>query len=109
MLQAPSSWRTEMDVARLRAETPGCALGAHFNHSGSSLQSIATLSAITDHLQRESLYGGMEAAAAVADRIATVRADAEALLGAQPGEVAFATSGSAAFGLVFAALPRLSA
>jgi selenocysteine lyase/cysteine desulfurase len=98
-----------MDVARLRAETPGCALGAHFNHSGSSLQSIATLSAIIDHLQRESFYGGMEAAAGVADRIAAARADAEALLGAQPGEVAFATSGSAAFGLVFAALPRLTA
>lgn len=98
-----------MDIAGLRAETPGCTLGAHFNHSGSSLQSAATVSAITDHLQRESLYGGMEAAAGVGDQVNVARADAEALLGARPGEVAFTSSGSAAFGLAFAALPRLAA
>ena len=96
-----------LDIARLRAETPGCAALAHFNHSGASLPSEATLQAIIDHLRRESLQGGMEAAAAVADKVSEVRADAEALIGARPGEVAFASSGSAAFGLVFAALPRL--
>ena len=45
----------------------------------------------------------------VADRIAGARADAEALLGARPGEVAFMSSGSSAFGLAFAALPPLRA
>ena len=98
-----------MDIESLRAETPGCSMGAHFNHSGSSLPTRATLAAITDHLQREALYGGMEAAAGVADAIDTARADAASLLGATPGEIAFTSSGSAAFGLVFAALPRFAA
>ncbi|MEZ5830973.1 MAG: aminotransferase class V-fold PLP-dependent enzyme [Dongiaceae bacterium] len=96
-----------MDIEMLRAETPGCAIGAHFNHSGASLPTTATLAAITDHLQREALYGGMEAAANAADGVAAARADAAALIGATPAEIAFTSSGSAAFGLVFAALPRL--
>jgi selenocysteine lyase/cysteine desulfurase len=97
-----------MDIDALRAETPGCAIGAHFNHSGASLPAKATLAAITDHLQREALYGGMEAAASVLDAVETARADAAALVGAAPGEIAFTSSGSAAFGLVFAALPRFA-
>jgi len=100
---------TELDVAALRAETPGCRAGAYFNHAGASLPTEATLAAITGHLRREAEHGAMEAAAEVADRVAEARADAAALLNADTDEVAFATSGSAAFGLVFAALPRLAA
>jgi len=100
---------TFMDIESLRAETPGCAIGAHFNHSGSSLPTKATLMAITDHLQREALYGGMEAAAGAVEALEATRMDAAALLGATPAEIAFTSSGSAAFGLVFAALPPLAA
>jgi caffeoyl-CoA O-methyltransferase len=78
-----------MDIAVLRAEAPGCAIGAHFNHSGSSLQSAATVSAITDHLQHESLYGGMEAAAGVADRIELRIAPGVTTLAALPEEPTF--------------------
>jgi selenocysteine lyase/cysteine desulfurase len=98
-----------LDIARLRADTPGCAVSAHFNHSGASLPTQATLAAMTEHLQREALHGGMEAAVAAATQVQDARVDAATLLGAAPEEVAFMTSGSAAFGLVFAALPRLAA
>jgi selenocysteine lyase/cysteine desulfurase len=97
----------DLDIDRLRADTPGCAVGGFFNHSGASLSSARTLSAITNHLQQEALYGGMEAAAAAARQLAKVRADAEALLGASANEVAFTSSASAAIGLAFAALPAL--
>lgn len=100
---------TFSNIEQLRAETPGCAIGAHFNHAGASLLANGTVSAITDYLRREALLGGMEAASSVLDSIGTARADAAALLGATPEEIAFATSGSAAFGLVFAALPQLKA
>ena len=89
----------------LRSQTPGCAMGAHFNHSGASLPTTATLTAITEHLQREALYGGMEAGAGVQAQLDDARADAAALLGAEAAEVAFMSSGSAAFGAVFGALP----
>src|SRR4249920_2668019 len=73
------------DIEQLRAETSGCAINTYFNHSGASLPTNATVAA------------GIEKA----------RADAAALVGATPGEIAFTTSGSAGFGLVFAALPPL--
>jgi cysteine desulfurase/selenocysteine lyase len=93
----------------LRSQTPGCAIGAHFNHSGASLPTTATLTATTEHLQREALYGGMEAGAGVQAQLDAAREDAAALLGAAVGEVAFMSSGSAAFGAVFAALPAFKA
>jgi selenocysteine lyase/cysteine desulfurase len=97
----------ELDINALRAETPGCSEVAHFNHSGASLPTRATLAAITDHLQREALAGGMEAAAGVGEALNELRADAAALINATPAEIAFTTSGSAGFGLVFASLPPL--
>lgn len=96
------------DIEAHRAETPGCAMGVHFNHAGSSLPTRDTLAAMTEHLQRESLYGGMEAGAGAAEQIEAARSDAAAFIGAQPTEIAFASSGSAAFGLAFAALPKLA-
>jgi len=99
----------ELDIDMLRGETPGCMVSDFFNHSGASLPSVGTLSAMTDHLERESLYGGMEAASAVMPQVEQVRRDAEALLGADTNEVAFVSSASMAIGLAFAALPPLNA
>lgn len=98
-----------LDVAALRAATPGCAIGAHFNHAGASLPSAATLAAITEYLQREALHGPHEAAADVQPNLDRARADAATLLGCTPSEIAFTSSGSAAWGLTFAALPPLMA
>jgi selenocysteine lyase/cysteine desulfurase len=99
---------TALDIDALRAETPGCTTGIHFNHAGASLPSRQTLAAVIDHLQREALSGPMEAAASVADLIAEARGDAAALIGATPEEIAFTTSGSAGWGMAFAALPPLA-
>lgn len=98
-----------LDIEQLRAEIPGCATSTHFNHAGSSLSSNAVLAAVTEHLRRESLHGPMEAAANAAGLIDEVRADAAGLVGATSAEIAFASSGSAAWGLAFAALPPLVA
>ena len=98
-----------LDVTRLRAQTPGCAVTAFFDHSGASLPSTATLAAITNHLECESRYGAMEAAAAAAEALSSVRTSAAALINAHADDVAFTSSASAAIGLVFAALPPLRA
>lgn len=96
-----------IDVMALRAMTPGCALGAHFNHAGASLMSSATLAAVSEQLQREALYGPMEAAVTAQEAVAAAREDAAALIGAKAAEIAFTSSGSAAWGMAFAALPPL--
>jgi len=96
-----------LDLARLRAETPGCAGHLHFNHAGASLMPEPVLDAVIGQLRREALEGAMEAGAAAAGRIEAARGSAARLLGAEPGEIAFAASGSAAWGLAFAALGPL--
>ncbi|RON55059.1 aminotransferase class V-fold PLP-dependent enzyme [Pseudomonas frederiksbergensis] len=90
------------EVERLRGATPGCASVIHFNHAGASLPSQATLDAILGQLQREALGGPMEAADQNIQ--ARARAAAAALLNTVPEAMAFASSGSAAWGMAFNAL-----
>jgi len=99
----------QLDIEVLRAATPGCATSIHFNHAGASLMSAATLAAVTEQLRREALYGPHEASVAVQGRLDQARADAARLLNATPAEIAFTSSGSAGWGLAFAALPPLRA
>ncbi|KQW72369.1 aminotransferase class V-fold PLP-dependent enzyme [Ensifer sp. Root127] len=98
-----------LDVEQLRSETPGCSTGMHFNHSGASLPSQSTLTAIWDYLRREAADGPMEAAHEASARLEEARADAASLIGARPSEIAFLGSGSTAWGAAFAALPPLAA
>ncbi|WP_085702652.1 aminotransferase class V-fold PLP-dependent enzyme [Pseudomonas sp. B15(2017)] len=90
------------DLTHLRAATPGCAQVIHFNHAGASLPSQATLDAVIEQLQREALGGPMESADnRVQER---ARNAAAALLNAEPEDIAFASSGSAAWSQAFNAL-----
>ena len=93
-----------LDIARLRAETPGADRIAHFNHAGSGFISAATIEAIHAQLRRESEQGSMEAGGRVAALIEQVRADAAELLGASPDEIAFTGGNSDGWGRAFAAL-----
>ena len=76
-----------IDVAAERALTPGCATVAHLNNAGAALPTAVTVGTMVDHLRFESERGGYEAAAAVADRLAALRASAARLLGADDHEV----------------------
>ncbi len=94
-------------LAQLRGQTPGLDQGTHLNHAGASLLPKTALQAIHAHLELEARVGPMEAALLVADRLQALRADAAALINASVDEIALMTSGSSAFGSVFAALPQL--
>lgn len=98
---------TDARVEALRAETPGCAERIHFNHAGASLPPSAVNDAVIRHLRRESKCGPMEAVAFVAHRLSNLRDNAARLIGGEPADIAFGSSGSAVWGMVFAALPPL--
>ena len=92
---------SRLDVDALRAATPGSTRVAHLNNAGAGLMSRTTLDAVTDHLRLEAAMGGYEAADVRAEAIAATRANAAALLGAEPGEMAVTSSDTASFAKAF--------
>ncbi|WP_419665522.1 FAD-dependent oxidoreductase [Streptomyces sp. 2-1] len=104
----PTPRSPTLDVAALRAATPGMRHARHMNAAGAALPSAATLAAVTSHLRLESLLGGYEAAEALADRTERVYQSAARLIGAAPQDIALVDSASTAWQRALGAL-RLKA
>lgn len=94
----------EADIQALRSATPGCRQIIHFNHSGASLPSQATITAMIEQLNREARMGPMEAAAQGEILLENARNTAARLINCTPSSIAFLGSGSAAWGMAFSAL-----
>jgi len=93
-----------MDIARLRAETPGCAKVNHLNSAGSALPTQRTLDATLDHLRLEAEIGGYEAADREHDRIEAFYPSVARLIGARPDEIAFIENATRAWDMAFYSL-----
>ncbi|ACU77614.1 aminotransferase class V [Catenulispora acidiphila DSM 44928] len=94
-----------LDVAELRAETPGCAEVIHFNNAGCGLIAAPVLRPVLEHLALEARIGGYEAAARQADAVADFYAATASIIGAAPRNIAFASSATHAFATGVSAIP----
>jgi selenocysteine lyase/cysteine desulfurase len=97
---------TADEVARVRAETPGCARVAHFNNAGASLPPQSVLDTHLAHLEREAEIGGYEAQEEAQQRIEAVYASVARLIGAGgPDEIALLENATRAFDMAVYAVP----
>ena len=94
-----------IDVARARAETPGCREVLHLNNAGASLMTTGVLEATVGHLRLEAEIGGYEAADAHEAELERVYDAAARLLNSEPDEIAFVENATRAWDMAFYALP----
>jgi cysteine desulfurase / selenocysteine lyase len=94
-----------IDVARARAETPGCGNVLHFNNAGAALLPEPVLDATIGHLRLEAAIGGYEAADRAEAAIERVYDAAAAMLNCARDEVAVIENATRAWDMVFYALP----
>ncbi len=101
-----------LEVVRLRAETPGCAHVAHFNHAGDSLSPRPVLDATIGHLEREARIGGYEAEDEAHEQLEALYTSIGRLINAAPSEIAVVENATrawdmAVYGIPFAAGDRI--
>ena len=93
-----------IDVAAVRAETPGCPATVHLNNAGSSLPPAVVLETVIDYLETEARVGGYEIASDRAADLDAVYDAASTLIGGHPGNWAFVESATRAWNAAFSAL-----
>lgn len=94
----------DMDIDRLRAETPGVAHCIHLNNAGSGLMPRPVVDTIKDHIDLESRIGGYEAKAREDARIQQAYGSVARLLGADKSEIAFVENATVAWQHAFFSL-----
>ena len=95
---------SEIDVARARAETPGCAEVLHLNNAGAALMPAPVLAAQIGHIEQEGRIGGYEAAEAAAPAIARTYDALAALLGCGADEIALVENATVGWNLALHSL-----
>lgn len=90
-----------IDVARARADTPGCAKVVHFNNAGAALMPATVLRAQIEHLELEAQIGGYEAAAQANERIERAYDGVARLLNCRREEIALVENATFAWDMAF--------
>ena len=91
------------ELARWRADTPGCESLIHLNNAGAALQPRPVRQAVLRHLELEHEIGGYEAAEARADDLHAAYESVARLLGAGGRNIAMQQNSTVAFTQAFAA------
>ncbi len=94
-----------MNVAELRADTPGCEHRVHLNNAGAALMPRPVIDAIKGHIELEATIGGYEAADHAAEAISGAYEAVASLLGTTADRVAMTEHATASFVGALSAIP----
>ncbi|MEV0953844.1 aminotransferase class V-fold PLP-dependent enzyme [Promicromonospora sp. NPDC050249] len=95
----------QLDVAALRADTPGTDRVIHFNNAGCGLMARPVTAVMVDHLSLEAQIGGYEASAARADEVRGFYTETAALINTSSDNIAFAGSATHAYATALSSIP----
>jgi cysteine desulfurase/selenocysteine lyase len=95
----------DIDVARVRAETPGCAHVAHLNNCGAGLMPAPVLEALSEHLVLEATIGGYEAEEAAEAATEHTYDAVAAMLNCGRADIAVVENATVAWDMAFYGLP----
>lgn len=93
-----------IDIASVRADTPGCENVLHLNNAGASLPPTIVLERVKAHLDLEAEIGGYEAADRTTDEYERVYVAIARMLGCASEEIALVESATRAWDAAFYAL-----
>lgn len=94
----------DLDLERLRRDTPGTAHRAHLNNAGAGLMPSPVLDATVGYLREEAETGGYETAERHADRLDGVYDSVARLIGAHRDEIALVENATVAWQMAFYAM-----
>ncbi|MGD8188759.1 aminotransferase class V-fold PLP-dependent enzyme [Brevibacillus ginsengisoli] len=94
-----------LDISKLRQDTPGCEHVLHFNNAGAALMTRQVVEAMNEHHQLELLRGGYEAQAIADSRINRVYHAISQLIHCLPHEIAILENSTAAWDMAFYSIP----
>jgi len=93
-----------IDLAQVRADTPGCRDVVHLNNAGAALSPRIVVDTVIEHLELEARVGGYAAADAVGERSSAVYDSVATLVGASRDEIALVENATRAWDMAFYAL-----
>lgn len=95
----------ELEIKKIRTETPGCYNVCHFNNAGASLMAEPTLQAVITYLEEEAAFGGYETATKRENDLLEVYHSIAQLIHAKPEEIAILENATAAWNMAFYSIP----